>query len=270
MKRLLILAGAAGVSLAATVAVASASGNPDPNNSQPASTQQVHKIAATPLDSATESKFTAIAPCRAANTNSGGGALNNGTQRSFAVGGSGSFTGQGGPSTGCGIPTQATAVSATITTKASGKGYLKAWAYGAGEPGTAFMNYTNSFLVATGGVIPVGLSGRINLKNTGGPTQVYLDITGYYMKPMTAHVNSNATFVPSSRATAVSKPFGAGTYQVTFDRSVEACTYSATSYSWPTSCWPSRGLTPDAVYVQGDNPCPVLLTDVSFYLSVTC
>ncbi len=41
-------------------------------------------------------------------------------------------------------------MSATITTKASAKGYQKAWAYGAGEPGTAFMNYTNSFLVATG------------------------------------------------------------------------------------------------------------------------
>jgi hypothetical protein len=228
---------------------------------------------ATPLDSATQLTYTPIAPCRAVNTGAtgAGGAMASGARRAFTIGGTATLHAQGGPTTGCGIPTQASAVSATISVVATGKGYVKAWAVGATEPGTAFMDYTNVYNASTGGVVSLG-SGRIYVRNQGAVARIYVDVTGYYMTPMTAFVSSNGTLTRGSRVTSVTKltAFGNGVYQVTFDRDVSDCTYAANNYNYTSGVLlePRSGV-PDAVYVETVNGSQDL-TDSNFFLTVTC
>ncbi|MEO9238453.1 MAG: hypothetical protein ABI418_10205, partial [Jatrophihabitantaceae bacterium] len=65
-------------------AIASAASNNSP--AQPAGAAQAKLIAAAPIDTTTESKYTPIAPCRVADTRVAGGRLNNTTTRNFYLG----------------------------------------------------------------------------------------------------------------------------------------------------------------------------------------
>lgn len=268
MKRT-ILIGAIALAVAGSGAAAWASGTAGAHVAQPAGPNVPHVTTA--FDNSTESKFTPIPPCRAVDTRLAGGAMHDGTSRHFLIGGSSSMHGQGGPSAGCGVPSQATAVSVTITTVASARGYLKAWAYGASEPPTSFLNFTNLFNAAVGGVVPMG-AGHIWVKDHAGPTQVIIDVTGYYIAPMAAVVNSNGTLFHGSRVVSTTKLtlFGPGVYQVDFDRDVSHCTYTASDYAFPTGVLveprsgDANGVFVETVNAAGTN------TDSTFYLTVTC
>ena len=61
------------------------------------------------------SVLVAISPCRAVDTRAGDGELTDGSTTTFQIVGSDGFYEQGGEETGCDIPTDATAITATIT-----------------------------------------------------------------------------------------------------------------------------------------------------------
>lgn len=231
---------------------------------------EARTINATPLaaiDSTSETKFTSIAPCRAVDTRSAGGALASGQGRQFRVGGSSSFASQGGPSSGCGLPTNPVAVAVTITTIARSGGYLKAWAAQAPEPATSFMNYGTAFNASTSGNVPSSSAGTITIRNFTGTTNVIVDITGYYVKPLAAQINTNGSIARQSRVTSATKGV-TGQYTVNFDRAVSACYYStAPFFDGYTVRAEPRGTNGVEIFVDNASGQHA---DAPFYLVVTC
>lgn len=252
MKRMVLLGVAAGLAIAASGAVAWANGNGvGASNPQNAPVGRAMTAAASALDSTTELKYTSIAPCRAV----AGPWVAAGQVATFSL-------------AGCAVPSQAVSVTATITMlSSSGSGWLKAWAPGQAEPATSFLNVTKLFNVAVGGEIPT-TGGKINVKMFGAKSRVLVDVTGYYLKPMTALVGADASLVRGSRVLATAK-ISTGGYEVTFDRDVSLCSYAATPYFAGSSYVEPRAGKSNAVFVGTVNSAGTA-TNNPFYLVVTC
>lgn len=131
--------------------------------------------------------FVPLRPCRVVDTRSSHakGRLRANEQRSFQVAGSGSaIASQGGRSGGCGVPDDATAVSASVSAVAptGAFGYLRAWPSGGPVPNATVLNYTGGASTTNTGVIPLGASapGAIDVRNYAGSTDVVIDVQGYY------------------------------------------------------------------------------------------
>ncbi len=128
--------------------------------------------------------FTALpAPCRAADTRSGGGALAAGATRSFQVGGTGSLAAQGGSAAGCGVPDGAGAVEIAVTAVSpTGTGFLRAFAAGDAVPSATFLSYTSAASITNTGTAPLAAAGTqdLSVANFGGSTQVVIDVLGYF------------------------------------------------------------------------------------------
>jgi hypothetical protein len=260
---------AAAVMFVAGTAAASASpltqNSRQPANPHPRLAQQRRAA----VDTAVESKYTPIAPCRIVDTRVGGGAIHAGSTRSFHALGSGNFTNQGG--TSCGIPLSATAVTGSvIAVGATGPGYLRVFGYGAALPTASFLNYVPSLTLSASGTIPVSESTYdFTVAAATHATQVVVQLTGYYIPPMWAEVNSSGGYVQGSRVVSLTH-VGTGIYQVDFDRNVTGCAYNATSYFYGTTMEVEpRSGDANAVFVAaGDyNGTGV---DTYFYLTVTC
>jgi len=231
---------------------------------------------AAPVDTAVESKYTPITPCRIVDTRNAGGKLAANTTRSYIAAGAGGFTPQGGASGGCGIPSAATAVQVTITAvSATGPGYLRAYPASTTAPGATFLNYTNTFNTSGSGSVTLGNSGGHDFKisNYVRATHVVVDVQGYYVKPMWALIDGNGTVVKSSRVTHVSHPQG-GWYTVDFDRDISSCALTATPYYFGysvqadlNSSGPSvtANVTTTVVTAQG-----ATLSDAEVYVVATC
>ena len=256
----------AGVGLA-LVATTAAGASPV-TRLQPANPHKTIAIASA-VDTATEAKYTPIAPCRIADTRLGGGALTSGHARSFYALGTTGFGAQGGSS--CDIPYAATGVTGSIiATGAAGNGYLKVFAYGASLPTASFLNYSHSLTLSASGTIPVVASTRnFTVLATGASTHVVIQLTGYYMPPMWAEVSSSGGYVSGSRVAALSY-LGTGSYQVDFDRDISGCAYTATSFYYGVilEAEPRSGDT-HAVYI-GAADYNGNSTDTYFYVTVTC
>jgi hypothetical protein len=258
---------AAGVLIGASVAWAATSGHtPDANDNA----ADGHVSAAAPIDTSTETKFTAITPCRIVDTRSAGGALQTGVTRSFHVAGTVGFPGQGGNNGGCGIPSAATAVAATVVAvNEAGPGFLVTWPTGGVQPFASFMNYANSNLVSSG--VTMTINGSVNIVAGVSNTDMVLDVSGYYIKPLFAHVAANASIIKGSRTTGALLVSGdPGQYEVDFDRDVSQCAYAVsidpdTGYTFKVQ---PRSGNANGVFVRtnfgGTN------TSVAFYLTVTC
>jgi hypothetical protein len=238
----------------------------------PVQPQALHPQAVRPsafIDTSTESKYTAITPCRIVDTRSGSGHLVVGVPRVFQVAGTTGFSAQGGTNGGCGVPTSATAVAATVVAvNEAGPGFLVTWPTGSTQPGSSFMNYADTNLVSSGAQIPINAS--INVLAGVNTTDVVIDIDGYYVKPMFALVNPSGTSTAeASRVTGVSL-IGTGEYEVDFDRDVSACSYQVTSeeFSVVVLAQP-RALHVDGVFVLIETPGGTSQDD-PFYLDVTC
>jgi len=225
------------------------------------------------VDTTQESKYTPIAPCRVVDTRRKGGALVTGATRAFYVDGAGStFADQGGHADGCGIPSSASAIQATVTAvSATGNGSLKAYPAGATAPTATFMNYTKTFNVSNGGSITLcgsKCAADINITNSGYTTHIVIDVQGYYVKPMWVSVKDDAagTILAGSRVVKV-EPLNTGIYVVHFDRDVSKCGYSL-SPSWPARYSYVTVHGGDGVYVA------LYYNDqfiaAPFFLSVTC
>ncbi len=131
--------------------------------------------------------YTSITPCRIVDTRASGagGAFTAGQQRTFQVSGTGSgFAAQGGTSGGCGIPTGAVAVEASITAVGpTGDGYARAYPAGTSLPNATFINFTGGRSITNTGTIPIATSAStsdLNLNVFGAGSHVVIDIQGYY------------------------------------------------------------------------------------------
>ena len=182
-----------------------------------------------------ENKYVPIVPCRILDTRKGYGKLPVATLKTIDVRGSETtFTTQGGNPGGCGIPSGATAIEATFTAVDAQSGFLRAWPAGLSQPNATFLNYDDAFNVSnTGTVTLCGSTGLscvankdLNLTAYGNPTDLVIDVAGYYMQPMSANVGADGALVRSSRATSASHP-STGSYRVIFDRNIDQCTYFA-------------------------------------------
>ncbi|GAB2685799.1 N-acetylmuramoyl-L-alanine amidase [Thalassiella azotivora] len=114
--------------------------------------------------------FTPVAPVRALDTRSSGGAL--AAQETRAV-----------PVAGTGRPLPAGVSAAVVTLTSTGTtartAYVTAWASGQPRTATSDLNIGSGREQANLAVVPVGADGRINLYTTGG-THLVVDVLGYY------------------------------------------------------------------------------------------
>ena len=162
LSRVVVVGGTSLILLAGAVGASAGSLPPTPTPTEP-------------------SVLVAISPCRAVDTRSGGGALINASTTTFDITGTSSFATQGGSLTGCDVPLDATAVSATITvTDTISNGYVTLYPTGDAMPASSSINWfasgqtlASSINVALGG-------GQLDAFAAGGSAQFVLDITGYY------------------------------------------------------------------------------------------
>ncbi|MEO9239849.1 MAG: hypothetical protein ABI418_17350, partial [Jatrophihabitantaceae bacterium] len=181
------------------------------------------------------------------------------------------FVGQGGKSGGCGVPTTATAVNVIITAVSpTHAGYLHVWRPTDTEPNASFMNYGTNFNASGTGSVGIATNGTVRIRNLTAITHLVIDVTGYYLAPMTAEVASNGNLVQGSRV-ATSFLIGATTssYEVDFDRDVSHCAYAASSYfsGYDLTVEPRSGV-PNGVFVL--STFDHTATADQFYLTVTC
>jgi len=227
-----------------------------------------------------EATYTAIAPCRIVATVHGGGKIAGGGTRTFFVGGTFGFTGQGGTSGGCGIPIGATAISATVTaTDTSSHGYMRVWPAGLPEPGTVTLSYPQTaFSTSAGATISLATktARSITVRNNGGSANLIIDVAGYYNQPLEALIDSGGAIVSgTSRIVSTTHP-SVGAYTVTFDTNVRNCAVTASPYN--VFHYATTGLsdssTPNKVSVylwQLDGTTHAeTLADYEFFISVSC
>lgn len=262
-----VTAVAVAVSVAGSVAAMAAINGPQP----PAAKSSARAAAAAPIDTSTEAKYTAITPCRIVDTRLGGGALTGGSPRSFVAASSTSLAAQGGNAAGCGIPASAVAIQANVVAVAgAGSGYLKVYPFGATVPTASYLNFRDGKAIANGGAITLDTSGAKHFTVLASrTTHVVIDVSGYFIKPMFAHVSSAASLADQSRVSLASK-LSTGSYEVDFDRDVSKCSYSVTPFTNDAigGVEPRFG-APDGVFVYFQDSTQTLV-DTEFYLTVTC
>ena len=228
------------------------------------------------VDSAQESKYTPISPCRIVDTRKKGGAIAAGKTRPFFASGTTGFVPQGGKSGGCGIPAAASAVQVTITAVGpTGNGFLKAYPYGTSAPNATFLNFTRSFNVSGSGSVKLcsgSCSRDMRIANYGRSTNVVIDVQGYYIPPMFAYVGADGTLQQHSRVTGATR--SGGYYYVSFDRNVSQCAWHVTASGTfsavntiPVGGGGGRQVLVQMIDVSGTPP---VTHDSNFYISVTC
>jgi hypothetical protein len=259
--------------------MASASSSPPPPPAVPADTGRVLTPTAVTPQTNPESLFRTVAPCRVVDTRIKGGALANRAARSFFVGGTYGFAPQGGLTGGCGIPAGATAVAAGVTAVTpAGGGYLKAWPAGSAEPNSSIVNYPAH--VTTGSGVTLALRGGagqgLSIRSFGGPTQLIVDVQGYYIPQIQALIGSDASVSTGTARIVSTSHSGTGFYYITLDRPARECSPSAATYNLYryASVGLSSSTTPNTISVSVWSLDPTshreTPTDYPFFLTVTC
>lgn len=267
-----ILLGAGTLALVGGLSVATAGASPLTSRaSQPPNRHPRPAAVATALDTAVQSTFTPMAPCRIVDTRDAHKTISHGHTRTFQVTGSSGFSGQGGTSTGCGVPPAAQSVALSITAlHETGSGSVTIYPNGVTRPVARALTFTKRVAITASADAMIGSSGKINAYVGGhGKTDLLLDVTGYYIIPMSAEISSAGAVVHGSRTVSVTH-IGTGSYQVDFDRDVTTCSYNATSYFFGTTMYTEpRSGDANAVYV-GAADYNGTGVDTYFYLTVTC
>ena len=132
------------------------------------------------------SVYVPVIPCRVVDTrNADDGPLAPSGQRSFQVTDTpGGFAPQGGNAAGCGIPTGATAVEASVSAVSpTTVGFLRVWPDGGPVPNATFLNWSgNGWSITNTGSVPLSATGRVATRNySGRTTHVVIDVNGYYL-----------------------------------------------------------------------------------------
>jgi hypothetical protein len=134
--------------------------------------------------------FTPITPCRIVDTRTGGGVLTSGVPRAVTVSAGGptfNYSGQGGNSAGCGLPTDAKSVFFNFTVVApTASGFFQAWPVGTAIPNASISNFASvsGLNIANGIAVPVCTSsctgGDLNIQVTQADAQLVIDVVGYF------------------------------------------------------------------------------------------
>lgn len=131
--------------------------------------------------------FTPVAPCRIVDTRVAGGPLAANGTRSFVGWTATNYSAQGGSSTNCGIPANASAIYVNVVAVDTVQpvGYLVAWPSNTDRPNAATVNFVdsdigNSFILK---LCRPGCATQFSVFSTS-QTQVVLDVYGYYMEPV--------------------------------------------------------------------------------------
>lgn len=175
----------------------------------------------------TTEEYVGVAPCRLVDTRQT--SILDGTTRRFTA--AGNLAAQGGNASGCDIPTHATSIAVNLTgiTTTPG-GFLRGWAADAVAPNATLLNYAPAINASNMVNIPLcqsqGCSAEFNLRNFVGDVHVVADVLGYYQSPTFAQVSSSGAIIASSGVTGVTQT-GASTFDVTFDRRIDTCGFSA-------------------------------------------
>jgi hypothetical protein len=133
-----------------------------------------------------EMVYFTVPPCRIVDTRLAGGPIAAGTIRDFHVKGTSGFSGQGGNSSGCGIPTTAEAAMVNIVAvNPAGAGDLRAWAFSQPVPASSVLNYAviSGLNIANGIALPVcvgSCSFDLKIQADVSATDVLVDIVGYF------------------------------------------------------------------------------------------
>ncbi len=238
---------------------------------QPAAAHHTTMTPHAAIDVSTETKFVPINACRIADTRNHGGPIGANQTRNFRAIGT-NLAGQGGQA--CDIPAGATALEASVmAVNATGTGYLRVWKWGASLPVSTFLNYSKDLSLRGAGAIAINGAATypFRVEAFAKSTDVVIDVTGYYLPSLWAHVSAAGSLVSSSRATAVTRlSISPAFYQVDFDRDVTQCAYTATTTGDQlTADVEPRTGDPKAVFVaftdeNGANAAS------DFYLQVTC
>ncbi|MET3804629.1 hypothetical protein ABIB25_001624 [Nakamurella sp. UYEF19] len=224
-----------------------------------------------------ETVYVAITPCRIIDTRLGGGKFTNGTTRTYYVGGTFGFAPQGGTSGGCGIPIGATAIAASIgSTNSERNGYLVAWPQNLSKPLASNLNYTKGQSIASGGNISIQKNSALALRiyNFGGPTDVFMDVTGYYTQQMQGMIGSDGSVYSGSDGIVSATVINPGVYRVTFDNDVSYCTPMVNTYSGKGVYGSAYAFAGTSVYVYTWYISGTTHLEVNnsyyFYITVTC
>lgn len=114
-------------------------------------------------------RFVPVAPCRAADTRLGSGAVQGGMSHDFAL------------RSVCGVPSNAQAYSLNVTVVPAGPlGYLTMWPAGQAMPTVSTLNSLDGRIRANAAIVPAGSSGAISVF-ASAITDVILDINGYFV-----------------------------------------------------------------------------------------
>jgi hypothetical protein len=124
-------------------------------------------------------------PCRIVDTRVNGGPLGANATRAFAVTGTGAaFAAQGGKAGGCGVPSTAVAVQASITAVSpTAGGYLRAWPAGSPAPTATFLNFAKGASTTNSGSLAIATSGtkHLQVRNwSAGANHLVIDVQGYF------------------------------------------------------------------------------------------
>jgi hypothetical protein len=224
-------------------------------------------------------EFVPVAPCRLADTRLGGGALANNATRNFLVTGDTGFSGQGGTSTGCGVPDGALAAELTIiSADASGPGLLRAFPFG-GQPTATILAYQNGPNLLNTGTVALcdpsqtSCSSDLSVKSFQASTQVIIDVNGYYIPNHFAFVAPDGTINAGAGVVSVDHT-GTGAYDVTFDKDVTGCALlsSPSDNANQADMW-ARQSDADPAVVQMDIEKPDqanVQQDNEFFLHIVC
>lgn len=262
------------VASSATVAVAAGGGDNNPNGSPGA--KQPHIAGAAAIPGGSQLQFVSVAPCRVLDTRVNGGMLNNSARNFKAVG---NLAGQGGAAAGCGIPGYAVALALNLVAIGkSGSGtYMSAWAAGKPQPIASAINFPRSGdPIANQITLPITTGGAaaFTLK-TPGKANAVADVTGYYVKPLYAVIDTSGGIYLGTDASGVvsSKRVAVGRYQVEFDRNVRNCAVTTSDLLWAAT----RDVSADPTYNGDETTVTLQVTDKNntpvdavFSLALTC
>jgi hypothetical protein len=232
---------------------------------QALSADAVHREARTKALGSTTSDltYTPVTPCRIVDTRNGaGGKLAGGDTRNWlASNPGGTFSGQGGSATNCGIPIIPSAVSVNITVANTGGGpaFLTAWPYGQARPTASSLNWVSAnSQVANGALIPLcpgPCAADFSVFASSG-TDVIIDVVGYFSAPILTSVSSHtltySIYLPSGYFNTVGTLGGCLPNEYTVSGSCKASSalvYLTGSYLNATAGW-SCDFTNNSALIQ--------------------
>jgi hypothetical protein len=213
--------------------------------------------------------FTPIRPCRIADTRLGGGIIVNGATRTLQVTGSTGFTGQGGTSTGCGIPSTADAVALSLTAVGeTSSGHVTVYPSGTPRPLATALSFSKAVTITGNTDATIGSAGQISaFVGASGGTHLVVDVDGYYSPQIHAVLSAGGGILSGTPLVLSNTHLGTGSYRVQIGRDLTGCTpiASINGSAFIASSYISGGFVYANTYTTSGTPL-----DLYWTLSVFC